>query len=103
MEDIGSILKQCRERSGFKQEYLALKLQVDQTTISKVENGRMAPSYTLVREWARVTDSVDVIRTDLGGAGSGRMIAKQRQMEDALKTVKAALSGISFMKIKKGR
>ncbi|MNR93439.1 transcription factor [compost metagenome] len=101
-QELGQVLRSCRERAGLTQEQLARQIYVDRTVIAKVETGSLNPSYMLVKDWARVTDSVDVIRTDLGGAASGKMIAKQRQMEDALKTVKAALSGISFMRIKKG-
>jgi transcriptional regulator with XRE-family HTH domain len=96
--DLGNVLRKCRERAGLTQEQLARQIYVDRTVIAKVETGALNPSYVLVKDWARVTDSVHIIQTDLDGTGT--MIEKQRQMDDAINTVKAALSRISFMRIR---
>lgn len=96
--EIGEVLKVCRERAGLKQEHLAMKLGVDQSIISKVENGKLPPSYALVKMWAKSTNSTDIIGMDLGGNDGWK---KLKQLEELAKGFKSKLESISLMKVRR--
>ncbi len=46
---IGEAVKKARQRMGWNQETLAEVIQVSQSAISLIEQGRRQPSYTIVR------------------------------------------------------
>ena len=49
MKDIGTLIKEQREKEGLSQKELAVKIGVKQNTISQYENNVKKPSYkTLV-------------------------------------------------------
>lgn len=99
---IGELLKMGRERSGMTQEELARRLHIDRTVVTKIETGTMKqPSYVLVKEWAQVTNSMDLIEMDMTG---GQDAAKKlRQLEMIVKQAKSIFETVSFMRIKQGR
>lgn len=94
--EFGKVLKACRERARLSQEELAKLLMVDQAIVSKAETGKMAPSYALVKLWARETKSEDIIGMDLGGTDGWK---KLKQLEEFTKGLKSKLEAISFMRI----
>lgn len=57
----GTILKACRERKGWSQEELAHELQISQSDISKFENNVKEPVMSMLKKWATVTQSQDVL------------------------------------------
>jgi transcriptional regulator with XRE-family HTH domain len=64
---IGAIMKGCRLRKRFSQEQMAFELNLDQATISRIENDRQEPSLSIVTEWAKVTQSNEVLVAYLFG------------------------------------
>lgn len=58
---IGAIMKGCRLRKRFSQEHMAFELNLDQATISRIENDRQEPSLSTVIEWAKITQSNEVV------------------------------------------
>lgn len=96
--DIHDLLRMCRNRSGLSQEQLAGRLFVDQAIISKVEKGKIVPSYVLVKQWAKETNSQDVIGMDFSGLDGWN---KFRMMEAAIIDVRKRLELVSFFRIKK--
>lgn len=65
--NVAELLSRCRERSKLSQQELADKLFVDQAIVSKVENGKINPSYVLVKAWAAATDGNDMLGMDFVG------------------------------------
>ncbi|GGB61349.1 hypothetical protein GCM10011409_43250 [Lentibacillus populi] len=57
----GAILKACRTRSGLSQEELAHKLFINQSDVSKYENGTKEPSMSLFQAWAMNTQASEVL------------------------------------------
>lgn len=96
--EIREILRTARARAGMTQETLAAALYVDRSTISKIETGEIAPSYTLVKEWARVTKSEDLINLHLTGGVDGAR--KLTALESLVKDLKDKMASVSFMRRK---
>ncbi|MDB5055002.1 MAG: hypothetical protein JWM44_3052 [Bacilli bacterium] len=62
------LLKRCREEANISQEELAVKLFVDRSYISKVENGRVPTlSYDFVKRWGTATGRSELIGIDVVG------------------------------------
>jgi len=99
--EIAELLRTCRERAKLSQQDLAVRLYIDQAIVSKVENGKLTPSYTLVRQWARATKSEDLIAMHM--AGHADVTKKYQQLETAWKQAKSIFEAVSLMKIKPGR
>lgn len=57
----GAILKACRTRAGFSQEELADKLYINQSDVSKYENGTKEPPMSLFQNWAITTQAQEVL------------------------------------------
>lgn len=93
---IADVLKECRQRAGLSQEQLAYRLCIDQAIVSKIENDKIPPAYELVKRWAKVTESVDLVEMDLGG---GKAWKKMRQLEEAAKSVRSIMESISLLKL----
>lgn len=96
-KEIAEFLKECRLKKGLSQEQMAQRLYIDQAIVSKIENGKIQPAYSLVKQWAVVTDSKELLAEDIAG-GNWR---KQRQMESTLSQMKNLLSSVNFMRIKR--
>ena len=76
------------------QQELAKKLHVDRTVITKVELGILKnPSYSLVKEWARATDSMDVIGMEFNGIEGYQKLKTYKEKLDRIKEI------VSFFKI----
>lgn len=63
----GSILKACRERSGLSQEELAFQLNMNQSDVSKMENGTREPTLSVVQSWLTNTQATEVLVAFLCG------------------------------------
>ena len=63
----GGILRACRERKGLTQEELAFELNVNQSDISKYENGSKEPTLSLVQAWLVNTQAHEVLVAFLCG------------------------------------
>ena len=57
---VGSLLKACRERAGLKQEELADKLYMSQSTISKYETDRKKIDIPTFVQWIQVTQAQEL-------------------------------------------
>lgn len=94
--NVAELLSVCRERANLSQQELAKKLFVDQAIISKVENGKLAPSYTLVKQWAEATRGTELLGMDFAGnAGWKRLKAYEEQIDK----IKGILT-VQFLRIK---
>jgi transcriptional regulator with XRE-family HTH domain len=78
-DNLPELLRICRQRAELNQEQLAAKLYIDQAIISKIESGKIQPAYSLVKQWARVTNSIDLIGMDFSGNEGWR---KLKQLEE---------------------
>lgn len=54
---IGENIKKARKSKGIKQEWLALKVHVDKSEISRIESGKRIPSLTALIEIAKVLET----------------------------------------------
>jgi len=57
----GSVLKACRERVGLTQEELAFKLNMNQSDVSKFENGTKEPTISTLQAWMVNTQAAEVL------------------------------------------
>ncbi|KAA0941586.1 helix-turn-helix transcriptional regulator [Sporosarcina sp. ANT_H38] len=67
MVNYGSILKACRERKGLSQAELAFQLFINQSDVSKLENGSKEPSMSIFQKWSTATQSPDVLVAFIAG------------------------------------
>jgi len=99
MQEIGKLLKECRLRKGLSQDQLAKALFVHRTTVTKIETGEIPqPSYSLVKEWAKLTDSLDMIGMDFAGSEGWKKLQK---LEKAMTQLKQTFELVNFMKRKR--
>jgi transcriptional regulator with XRE-family HTH domain len=54
---LGSELRRLRALSGISGRELARRLEISQSTVSRIESGELAPNIPQVRSWARATDA----------------------------------------------
>lgn len=47
-QELGSNIRKIRELKGFSQQNLAIELDVDQKTISRIENGESSPKFETI-------------------------------------------------------
>ncbi|MFD7521405.1 helix-turn-helix domain-containing protein [Paenibacillus chitinolyticus] len=93
---INELLKAARQRAGLSQEFLAQKLFVDRTLITKIETGVVKnPSYSLIKQWIQITNAADLISIDLTGGAEGWK--KLQQLESKMKSIREL---VNFMKAK---
>lgn len=59
--EYGAILRACRIRKGLSQEELADKLFINQSDVSKYENGVKEPSMSMFQDWAMHTQAQEVL------------------------------------------
>ena len=79
--EIGKRIREARLAKGFTQEYLAEKLNIDSSFISKVENGHKSTSMSLCIEICKLLDvSLDYIAQDVVPAAY-QNVAEQRLRE----------------------
>lgn len=83
--NVAELLKLCRERAKLSQEQLAKKLLIDQAIVSKVENGKIQPSYTIVKSWAQETDGMELLGMDFAGNTGWK---KLRTLEERFEKIK---------------
>lgn len=57
---VGALLRAARERSGKTQEELAFELHTTQSTISKIETGRVIPDILTFTRWLDVTKAHEI-------------------------------------------
>lgn len=96
---IGETLKLCRNRAELTQQELANLLRVERSTIAKIESGAIKyPSYELVKEWAKATNSEEIILLDFSGK---KGVEKYNAFENTLKQIKKILEPVSFMRRRK--
>ena len=60
LDGVGPALKSLREQSGLTTEGLAQELSIDQSTLSKYENGRRAVPLSLLEKIAKVLEQPPV-------------------------------------------
>lgn len=59
--DYGAILKACRDRARLSQEELAHLLHINQSDVSKYENGTKEPSISIFQAWTQNTQAQEVM------------------------------------------
>lgn len=95
-EELAELLGVCRERAKLSQQELAKLLFIDQAIISKVENGKLTPSYALVKEWAAATNGAELLGMDfVGNSGWKRL----KSYEEQIDRIKGILQ-VQFLRIK---
>lgn len=57
---LGTFLKQCREKAGYKQAELAFALNINQSDISKIESDRKEPPTSIFKDWTVKTQSMEL-------------------------------------------
>lgn len=65
-----NLLRSAREKKGYPQEYVAVKLGVSSSTISRWENGKGAPSFGETLQYA---DLLGLAREDILAALANRL------------------------------
>lgn len=78
--DSGKILKTIRKHAGLTQEELARKLFVEQSTISKIENGKSTLYTHFLFECAKVTGTQELVAEMLFGKES---VEKAKELMNA--------------------
>lgn len=97
--NVAEILVLCRDRAKLTQQELADKLFVDQAIVSKVENGKIVPSYTMVKAWAQATGGSDLLGMDFVGQKGYKRL---KDLEDKFEQIKGILQ-VQFLRIKPRR
>lgn len=68
-----NLLRSAREEKGYPQEYVAVKLGVSSSTISRLENGKGTPSFEETLQYA---DLLGLAREDILAALANRLPSK---------------------------
>jgi len=71
---VGELLRICRSYSGFSQQYVADKLFIDRTLVSKIENGHVPVSSEIMKNWIDLTYE------------GWNVIGRMKQLLDQIKT-----------------
>ncbi|MGM8212600.1 helix-turn-helix domain-containing protein [Virgibacillus sp. W0430] len=90
----GAILKACRDREGISQEELADKLYINQSDVSKYENGTKEPSISMVQAWVTNTHSQEVMVAFLCGVDGLSIL--QNLLDSGITAVGTILLGVIF-------
>jgi len=83
--NVAELLKMARERAKLSQQELAKRLFIDQAIVSKVESGKLVPSYVIVKEWSKVTNAADMLGMDFVGMEGWK---KLKVYEDRFERIK---------------
>ena len=62
IEDFGTRIKKAREDLGLKIEHIARAINIKTSTLSKIEAGKIVPSYDVARALEKVLDIKIIIR-----------------------------------------
>lgn len=62
IEDFGSKIKRAREDLGLKIEHIARAINIKASTLSKIEAGKIIPSYDVARALERVLDIKIIVK-----------------------------------------
>ena len=89
---VGAILRACRERFGLSQEELADRLYINQSDVSKFENGTKEPPITLFQNWINQTQAQEVAVAYLIGIDGITIL--QNLLESGFTIVNTILGGI---------
>jgi len=93
-KQLGELLRECRIGIGFTQMELARRLNIDRSIISRIENGEISPAYELVKRWAIVTNSRDVIGLEF----SGEDWKKVSIMKKAFEQIRSLANSVRFLR-----
>lgn len=94
MENFGSIIKKAREGKGWLIRQAAAKLDIDQSLISKYENGDRRPSRDIVEKMSSI---YDIDKNELLTEWLSDKIVYETQQEDfALNALKVAEKKIMY-------
>ena len=61
MDGYGAILRACRLRAGKNQDELAFELNINQSDVSKIEQGDKEPVLSQVKKWVEITQTQEVL------------------------------------------
>lgn len=78
---IGAFLQACRERAGLSQEEIADRLNMTQSTISRIEKNRVAATIDTVMDWVDTTESRELAVAYIFGMDSVRIMEHQKPVE----------------------
>lgn len=95
--EVAELLKSMRLRAGMTQQQVADRIYLDRTTVVKIESGDIkAPSYVIVKEWARITESLDLLT--IHSTGNRDSWKKHLELESKFNKIKEL---VNFMKRRK--
>ncbi len=92
-EKIGKFIARCRKDKNLTQEQLAEKLSVTNKSISRWENGRTMPDYSMLK------DLCNILEIDVNEFLSGEKINKDERQVYSIKNLDSILN--EYYKIKK--
>jgi transcriptional regulator with XRE-family HTH domain len=75
---------------------MAAHLILDQSMISRLENGEVQASYSLVRQWCAYTQGMDLMTMDLAGGMEGWK--KLQKLEQMMRSMQEALATASMQR-----
>ncbi len=76
--DLAERIRRWREERGWNQQVLAARAGFARSTLSKIENGQLSPTFEILLKLARGFDCAlsDLVRTE-GGRLAGRMVVER--------------------------
>lgn len=89
---VGAILRACRERYGLSQEELASRLYINQSDVSKIENGMKEPPVSLFQQWINQTQAQEVMVAYLLGMDGLNIL--QNIIESGVVVLSTILRGV---------
>ena len=89
----GAILKACRTRAGLSQEDLAHKLNINQSDVSKYENGTKEPPISIFQKWVNDTQTQEVMVAYLYGVDGLAIIQNVLDVASTLVTTVGTIVG----------
>ncbi|WP_289139877.1 helix-turn-helix domain-containing protein [uncultured Brevibacillus sp.] len=78
---LGPVMEACRKRAGFTQAKLAELLNCTPSTISEFEKNQRTLKVNFLRDWAKVTNSNDVVVAFIYGEQAVRELIKKLKSE----------------------
>ena len=74
MPNLGKLMKATRERKGFCQEEMAIRMKRGRSCISKFEHNRKIPDVDTFKKWFLETNSADVAVAYLQGKNEDEIL-----------------------------